>query len=171
MAEENLSMKRIRVGDGVVAVLGLDEVIQALAFTHGDASDSEAASALLEYLSQKNYIPDRARSEYGKAFVREFRRFLGQPFEEPGPKTMEVKILGAGCVRCDQLEQAVLRVLEGLGMAACVEHVKEIREIARYGVAGTPALVINDKVVSVGRTPSEEQMKKWFLETSGGAIS
>ena len=54
-----------------------------------------------------------------------------------------VKVLGAGCPRCRELDAAVRSVLEELGSEAAVEHVTDFPSIAAYGVMSTPALVIN----------------------------
>jgi len=46
-------------------------------------------------------------------------------------------------------------------------HVDNLREIARYGVMGAPALIINGKVVSVGTTPQKVEIKKWLQAVAG----
>jgi len=51
-------------------------------------------------------------------------------------------------------------------LAADFDHEQDIKEIARYGVMGTPALVINGQVKSVGRVPPRDQIKKWLMEGS-----
>jgi small redox-active disulfide protein 2 len=77
---------------------------------------------------------------------------------------MEIRILGAGCPRCDEVEKRTLNVLTRLNVAADVQKVKEIQEIAKYGILGTPGLVINGKIKSSGRIPSLEEIKKWIQE-------
>ncbi|MBW1895723.1 MAG: thioredoxin family protein [Deltaproteobacteria bacterium] len=79
---------------------------------------------------------------------------------------MEIKVLGPGCARCDQLEQDVMEVAAEMNLPASVDHVRDIKEIAGYGVMGTPALVINGKVTSVGIVPTKEQIKTWLSELS-----
>ena len=37
-------------------------------------------------------------------------------------------------------------------------------KIGKYGVMGTPALVINKKVVSVGTTPDKKKIRQWLEE-------
>jgi len=44
------------------------------------------------------------------------------------------------------------------------EHVTDIVEIGNYGVMGTPALVVNKKVVAVGTTPPKAKIKTWLQE-------
>jgi predicted DsbA family dithiol-disulfide isomerase len=47
-----------------------------------------------------------------------------------------------------------------------VDHVTDIKEIARYGIMGSPALLINGKAVAVGSVPPRERIKKWLVEAS-----
>ncbi|HTY26435.1 MAG TPA: hypothetical protein VMC85_25130 [Desulfomonilaceae bacterium] len=72
----------IGVGEGKIRLTGLKEAIEEIAQSHAGSLDGEIQDALLEKLSEKNYIADRGRKEYGKAFLREFKKFLGQPYEK-----------------------------------------------------------------------------------------
>ena len=75
---------------------------------------------------------------------------------------MEIKILGAGCSKCDKLEKNLKKALKESDIDATIEKVEELKEIVRYGVMTTPALVINDKVVSVGKVLSAKEIKKFL---------
>lgn len=77
---------------------------------------------------------------------------------------MEIKILGKGCPRCEELEKRTINALADLEMAADVQKVKDIKDIASYGVLSTPGLVINQKVKSSGRLPSPEEIKAWIQD-------
>ena len=77
---------------------------------------------------------------------------------------MEIRILGTGCPRCEQLEKRTINVLADLGVAADVQKVKDLKSIASYGVLSTPGLVINRKVKSAGRIPSADEIKSWIQE-------
>ncbi|MBW1765300.1 MAG: thioredoxin family protein [Deltaproteobacteria bacterium] len=77
---------------------------------------------------------------------------------------MVIKVLGPGCNQCDRLEREVIEVLCEMNLSADVEHVRDIKEIGRYGVMGTPGLIINGKVTSVGKVPPRAKLKKWFAE-------
>ncbi len=70
---------------------------------------------------------------------------------------MLIKILGTGCKKCVTLTENTQAALATLGREAEVQKVTDFAEIAACGVMSTPALVIDDKVVSVGKvlTPSE----------------
>ncbi|WP_395656165.1 thioredoxin family protein [Nocardioides sp.] len=64
---------------------------------------------------------------------------------------MLVKVLGPGCKNCVALENATREAIDRLGLDATVEKVTDYVAIAGYGVIATPALVVDEKVVSSGR--------------------
>jgi small redox-active disulfide protein 2 len=64
---------------------------------------------------------------------------------------MKIKILGSGCSKCKTLTENTQTALTHLGMVAEIIKVTDYAEIAAHGVMSTPALAIDDKVVSVGR--------------------
>ena len=77
---------------------------------------------------------------------------------------MEIRILGTGCPRCNELEKRTINALAELNVGADVQKVKDIKKISEYGVFITPGLVINNKVKSSGRLPSSDEIKSWIQE-------
>ena len=77
---------------------------------------------------------------------------------------VQIKVLGMGCMRCNTLEKLTIDVLAELGIAADVEHVKDLSQITKYGVMSLPGLVINDKLRASGRVPKKEEIKTWIKE-------
>ncbi len=75
---------------------------------------------------------------------------------------MDIKILGPGCPKCKQTEEVVRQALTETGVDANVEKVSDIMEIAGYGVFGTPAVVVDGEVKSVGKIPTKEEIKTWI---------
>jgi small redox-active disulfide protein 2 len=73
---------------------------------------------------------------------------------------VKVRIIGIGCARCNDLEQRARDALAELGIAAEVDHVKDLKIFASMGVFMTPGLVVDGKVVVQGRVPSKDEMKK-----------
>jgi len=69
-----------------------------------------------------------------------------------------VKILGSGCKKCNELEANTKAALAQLGMDTAVDHVTDFGQIAAYGVMTTPALVLNKKVVSVGKVLKKDEV-------------
>lgn len=72
---------------------------------------------------------------------------------------MIIKILGSGCKKCLTLTDNTKTALANLGRAAEVLKVTDFAEIAAHGVMSTPALVIDDKVVSVGKVLSSAEVE------------
>jgi protein-disulfide isomerase len=50
------------------------------------------------------------------------------------------------------------RAIANLSIEAKVEKVTDYAEIMKYSILATPGLVINEKVVSAGRLPSEAEI-------------
>jgi small redox-active disulfide protein 2 len=75
---------------------------------------------------------------------------------------MDIKVLGPGCPRCQQTEQNVKEALSEAGVEATVEKVTDTMEIAGYGVMGTPAVIVDGEVKSVGKIPNKEDIKNWI---------
>jgi len=86
--------------------------------------------------------------------------------KSPGKEiiSMEIKVLGPGCPRCDQTEKIVRETAAEMGQEVNIEKVKGAMEIAKYGVFGTPAVVVNGEVKSVGKVPEKEEVKAWLGE-------
>jgi small redox-active disulfide protein 2 len=76
---------------------------------------------------------------------------------------MIIKVLGSGCKKCSKLESHVRIALAELGQTAEIEKVTDFIEIAKYNAIKTPALVINEKLVSFGKVNEVAQIKS-FLE-------
>jgi len=72
---------------------------------------------------------------------------------------MEIKVLGTGCANCKNLEAAVRKAVEELGIEATVVKDEDIVKIMGYGIMRTPGLVIDEKVILSGRVPSLNELK------------
>lgn len=68
------------------------------------------------------------------------------------------KVMGTGCKKCRQLHENALAAAEYVGKAVKVEYVTDIAEIAAAGVMSTPALLVDNKVVSTGKVLSAEEV-------------
>jgi small redox-active disulfide protein 2 len=75
---------------------------------------------------------------------------------------MEIKVLGPGCPKCKQTEKVVNEAVAEAGVAANVEKVTDVMKIAGYGVFGTPAVVVDGEVKSVGKIPTKADVIKWI---------
>lgn len=77
-----------------------------------------------------------------------------------GDSGITIKILGSGCKNCIMLYENVHTALKELGLQAEVVKVTDLAEITGYGVMSTPAMVINEKVVSYGKVLKPAEVKK-----------
>lgn len=73
-----------------------------------------------------------------------------------------VKVLGPGCKRCDTTEAMVKDAAARLGIDVKVDKVTDYAEIAKFGIASTPGVVIDGKVVHAGGLPKAEVLEKWL---------
>jgi small redox-active disulfide protein 2 len=74
----------------------------------------------------------------------------------------DIKVLGPGCKRCQTTEDMVKAAAAALGIAATVEKITGYAEMAKYGIASTPGIVIDGKVVHAGGLPKEDDLKRWL---------
>jgi small redox-active disulfide protein 2 len=109
---------------------------------------------------------DKVRDAYAVAFLREYKKFIGQPVEDDRPEVPQIKVLGPGCPNCDRLEQELMGLMAELGLPADLEHIRDVVEIGRYGVMSVPALVINGKVVAAGSIPPRKKLKALLQDAS-----
>jgi small redox-active disulfide protein 2 len=77
---------------------------------------------------------------------------------------MEIKVLGPGCPKCNQTFNLIMETLSEENIAADLDKVTDVMEIASYGVFGTPAVVIDGNVKSVGKVPKKADIIKWVKE-------
>ena len=146
-----------------VGLIGLEEIFQQ-AKQEKFASPQELKKFLLERVEEKNYVPDSKRDDYANAVFREYKKFIGEKVEEAELAFPSIKVLGPGCPACENLERDVRNLLAQLGIAADVEHVRDVNEIAEYGMVRTPGLVINNELVLNGRVPSMEKLAQLLQE-------
>lgn len=82
---------------------------------------------------------------------------------------LTIKVLGSGCENCKRLAWLTERVISHLGIEAQIVKVTDYAEMMQYNIMSTPGLVINEKLVSSGRIPSEAEITTFVtsaLETA-----
>ena len=75
-----------------------------------------------------------------------------------------IKVLGSGCPDCRRLTRLAEQALGELGRSEQVEKVTDDAEIASYGVMSTPALVVDEHVLTAGRIPGLEALEAALAE-------
>jgi small redox-active disulfide protein 2 len=83
---------------------------------------------------------------------------------------MEIKVLGPGCAKCQQLERTVKEVVKELGIDVKVEDIKDIKKIMEYPILSTPGLVINEKLVFSGRVPSKTEVTAFITKAQSNQV-
>ena len=77
---------------------------------------------------------------------------------------LTIKILGSGCANCNRLEAVAREAATSANVQANFVKVTDMKEILAYDILSTPALVINEKVVSSGRIPPAAEVRQWMVE-------
>lgn len=88
---------------------------------------------------------------------------------------LNIKILGPGCAKCYAVERAAAAGLETLleenpDLEATLVHIEDLLEIEQYPILFTPAMVVNEKVVCVGRVPKKEEVIRWYREALNHSV-
>lgn len=76
---------------------------------------------------------------------------------------LNIKILGSGCANCRHLEQSVRRVADSMALPVEIEKVTDYAAIMTWNILQTPGLVVNDKLVTAGRIPRDEEIVRFLL--------
>lgn len=76
---------------------------------------------------------------------------------------LTVKILGSGCANCKKLEAVARSAAAAAKLQADFVKVTDMQQIMNYNLLSTPGLVINDKLVSSGRIPTQAEIQGWLL--------
>lgn len=153
-----VNITQLRIGGRLVGIAGLEKVFAEIKAS-GVSDEQMLQSEIIQRLGKTNYIPSGSEEEYGKALLLEYLRFLGEPIEEDSSGTT-IKILGPGCWQCDELEKRVMTALAELNLPADVIHVRDLKEIGKYGIVPIPAIIVNGKVKASGKVLSVAEIKR-----------
>ena len=77
---------------------------------------------------------------------------------------MEIKVLGPGCPKCTALAENVESIAKEMGLDYEVEKISDLNTIMGFGVFMTPGLVVDGEVKSVGKVPTDDEIKKMLKE-------
>lgn len=77
----------------------------------------------------------------------------------------KVKILGSGCSNCIRLEKNVRALAEKHNLKLEIEKVTDYAEIMKWPILSTPGLVIDNRLVSAGKIPNNQQLLEWLNQS------
>ncbi len=73
-----------------------------------------------------------------------------------------IKVLGAGCASCHTQYENAKEAVKNMGFNVEVEYITDMQKVMEYGVMSMPALVVNEKVVSMGKVLKAADIEKLF---------
>ena len=71
-----------------------------------------------------------------------------------------VKVLGAGCKACHEQFENAKAAVKAMGLDVEVEYITDMEKVMAYGVMSMPAIVVNEKVVSMGKVLKAADVEK-----------
>ena len=71
-----------------------------------------------------------------------------------------IKVLGAGCATCHQQYEYTKEAVENMGLSLEVEYITDMQKVMEYGVMSMPAIVVNEKVVTMGKVLKPAEVEK-----------
>ena len=71
-----------------------------------------------------------------------------------------IKVLGAGCKSCHEQYENAKAAVKAMGLNLEVEYITDMEKVMGYGVMSMPAIVVNDKVVSMGKVLKAADVEK-----------
>lgn len=157
------TQRTIKIGKASIGLVGFDTAFNQIV-NKKNITEDKAVTFLFDEVSKQNYVPANAVDLYKQALRKEYRRRIGK--ETTQEQELVIRVLGPGCVSCNQLTTMLIEALQKLDLAADMESVSDLDEIWRYGVLTTPALVINNEVICSGRMPTQSQVDQWVKEAA-----
>ncbi|HFQ81743.1 MAG TPA: thioredoxin family protein [Desulfobacterales bacterium] len=154
--------RQIKIGRATIGLVGLDVALNRL--MQENLNRETAIDELFKAVAARNYIPAGMADKYRQALAQEYDRLKAGLRENDDQKTLTIRILGSGCVSCNNLQKLIIEIMARLRVAADIFQVHDLDEIGRYGVMQTPALIINGRLKSAGRLPSSSQIEEWLRQ-------
>jgi small redox-active disulfide protein 2 len=79
---------------------------------------------------------------------------------------LHIKVVGPGCYNCEKLEKLCQEVIIENDLEGYVEKVTDVNRFAELGVMLTPALIVNDKLLSSGKIPAKNTLLHWLSDSA-----
>jgi small redox-active disulfide protein 2 len=75
---------------------------------------------------------------------------------------MEIKVCGPGCANCAKAEKIVREAAADAGLDVEIQKITDFAEMAKLGVFATPAVLINGRIMCVGKVPAKSEVLTWL---------
>lgn len=155
-------IEKIKIKGMEIGIKGLKDIFEVV--KNMEISDEQKKKEILKRVKKENYIPESAEKDFEEGLWKEFRKWRGEEVPEEKLPFLEIKVIGAGCPRCNALFNLVKNVLAELNIEAGVNYIKDTKELVKYGVFITPVLVINEEVVLKGEVPGKKKIKNLLIK-------
>jgi len=77
---------------------------------------------------------------------------------------LDIKVLGSGCSNCLKLESLVKEVVTDNNIPATIEKITDRTKFMDFGVLLTPGLIVNGKVLAMGKIPTKQTLEHWLKD-------
>lgn len=77
-----------------------------------------------------------------------------------------IKVLGAGCKSCHEQYENAKEAVKAMGLSVEVEYITDMQKVMEYGVMSMPAIVVNEKVVSMGKVLKASEVEKLLRQSN-----
>ena len=88
------------------------------------------------------------------------KNLSAEPTHEANGRISCIKVLGSGCATCHKLFENVKEAVNEMGLSADIEYITDMAKVMEYGVMSMPAIVIDEKVVSMGKVLKVADVEK-----------
>ncbi len=154
--------RQVSIGGNTIGIMGLDGIFEEVGAANLK-NDTAVKQLILDKVKARNYVPPQLEDLYREDLFEEYQVFTGkQKSRTRKPGVPEIRVYGPGCPRCEQLDRLVMEVIARKGLQVDYQYSKDIQEMMKRGVMGTPALVINGKIVTVGRVPGSREVEEFL---------
>ena len=84
---------------------------------------------------------------------------------------LHIKVVGSGCMNCEKLAAMCQIVIIEKEIEGYVEKITDREKITELGIMMTPGLIINDKVISSGKIPTQSTLEQWILNAANKSVN
>ena len=80
---------------------------------------------------------------------------------------LHIQVVGPGCANCQRLVALCQEAVAEMDVEARIEKVTDVTQFASLGVLLTPGLLVNGKLLSSGKIPTPQTVRRWIQDAAG----